>query len=740
MSCGPDLIETSIQYRFSPAAPSSSASSSPSSVASNSLALVQTGLPSGTIAALVLAGVLLFFIAICALLYFFLYRPYRRRRQALRRPAKDEPDAESILVVDVAPDMEPTTKKGSYNDPPVAGPSRDRTSRRSGFAKWKEEVEGGLGSWGRNALGIAFRHSDSTGRRDASGASHDYDLGAISDGYKSTSSNSNSDYLNKGKGKGKSRESGRWPRRRSREKSLSPKFKLDLPLQPRSRSRSQSNTSAPADPSVISSLSYLSSPSLRPATLSSVAPSPARPSPRPSPYPNTHSRVGSEGILLAHVDGPQPELEPERRPPLPAPTTSLPLPPLPIPAPPAQDLPPDSSRQDDRGSVREYDIDDSRSILGDGTARIALRSLSPRTSEAEHRTARTKRRTKEKTKEKQTTSSPLAKPSTPPEGNPSRATLLDTNLSTSPFQVNFDQTDPRTARLSTQSRVRFEEGSAHAEGDGQGGDNQGKGSTDENPPQPSRTPFRLTPLGGDHLRDTSFLDFASSSEGSIISRSNDYSSSSRSFNSLGRSGNSHWSTGGNSSNVVSLVPPPQSQSRWSATTAPSSDIQIVGSGTSSSGSNNFPFPVSLPPSPHHPEGTFLQPPPSFAAHMDLPGEPGSAQSSLNAHPADLTHSIPTSPTDSDVPMSISDIHFRHSDNSGIGQSLPAHPPLPPPPAQPEEATLIVQRTVGMHASTPSLGNTMLGTPTPTTTRFNTTPSLGATTSRPSPGSSPGRGL
>jgi hypothetical protein len=93
-----------------------------------------------------------------------------------------------------------------------------------------------------------------------------------------------------------------------------------------------------------------------------------------------------------------------------------------------------------------------------------------------------------------------------------------------------------------------------------------------------------------------------------------------------------------------------------------------------------------------------------------------------------------------VPMSISDIHFRHSDNSGIGQSLPAHPPLPPPPAQPEEATLIVQRTVGMHASTPSLGNTMLGTPTPTATRFNTTPSPGATTSRPSPGSSPGRGL
>ncbi|KAJ6594210.1 hypothetical protein B0H19DRAFT_1246903 [Mycena capillaripes] len=730
-----------------PSAPSSSASasSSPSSSASNSSALVQTGLPSGTIAALVLAGVLIFFVAICALLYFFLYRPYRRRQHLNRRPAKDDPDPDatsSILVVDIAPDTE-TTKKRFYDDIPVAGPSRDRTSKRSGFSKWKEEVEGGLGSWGRGALGIAFRHSDSTGRRDASGSSHDYDFGATSDGYKSTSSSSNGEY--NGKGKGKGRERSRWSRR-SRDKSSSPRFKLDLPMEPRSRSGSHHSNapSAPADPSVISSLSYLSSPSLRPTNL------PSTPSPiRPSAYPNTHSRVGSNGLLLAHVDEPQPpEREQEYRPPLPPlppPSTSLPLPPEPAPITPPKDIlsPPDSPKQDDRGSVREYDADDGRSILGDGTARIALRSLSPRTSEADHHTARSKRRPKEK-KEKPLRSSPLANPSidapSPPDANTSHP---DTNLSlrsTSPFQVDFDQTDRRAARLSTPSRVRFEEdAAARAEANVQSGEDQGRVSTgtDDNRRQPSRAPFRLTP-SIDHLRDTSFLDFASSSEGSIMTRSNDYSSSSRSFSSLGPSGQSHWSTGANS-NIASLVPPPQLQSRWSATTAPSSDFQHQGSGTGSSSDSNFPFPVSLPPSPHHPEGTFLQPPQSFSARLDLAGQPDSTLSSLNAHPIDLVSDAPTSPTESDVPMSISDIHFRHSDNEDQNGShrhsaLPAHPPLPPAP---EDTSYIVQRTVGIHTPSPSIGHTFLGSPTPTATRFNTTPSSAATTSRPSPGSSGG---
>ncbi|KAJ6500189.1 hypothetical protein C8R47DRAFT_1317469 [Mycena vitilis] len=713
----------------SPSSPSSSASSNPSSSSASTSAIVPNGLSSGTIAALVLAGVLLFFVAVCALLYFFLYRPYRRRQQLNRRSPKTTPDRDatsSILVVDVAPEMESMSKKGFYEDVPVAGPSRDRTSKRSGFSKWKDEVEGGLGSWSRGALGIAFRHSDSTGRRDASGSSQDYDLGAISDGYKSTSSSSNGDYPSKGKGK--DRERSRWSRR-SRDKSLSPRFRLDLPMET-TRSRSGSNRSnapsAAADHSVISSLSYLSSPSLHPTNLPSAPPSPIR----PSPYPNAHSRVGSDGVLLAHMDEPRAE-QAHQAPRLPPPTTTLPTPPGHVPPQDPHSLTA-TSRQDDRGSVREFDADDGRSILGDGSARIALRSLSPRTSESEHRAARSKRRAKEK-KDKPLRSSPLANPHRdPPSFERSAESGLNTNLSlrsTSPFQVDFDHPDrSRAARLSTQSRVRFEGVALAAEANDQGGHDQASGSlgTDENPrqpPRPPQAPFRLT-ASTDHLRDTSFLDF--SSDGSIRSRSNDYSSSSRSYNSRGPSGHSHWSSGGNS-NVASLVPPPQPRSRWSATTAPSSDFQHDASRNGSSDSN-FPFPVSLPASPHHPEGTFMQPPPSTA---DRPGPHDSMLSSLNAHPTSLLSEIPTSPTDSDVPMSISDIHFRNSDNDEPNGShrqstvLPSHPPLPPIPDQ-QEASYIVQRTVGA-----------LLTPTPTASRFNTTPS--PATIRQSPGSS-GRGL
>ncbi|KAJ7772692.1 hypothetical protein DFH07DRAFT_170627 [Mycena maculata] len=723
-----------------PAAPSSSPSSTPSSAPSTSSAVTETGLSSGTIAALVLGAVLIFLIVLGMLSYFLLYRPYRRRQQLHRPASKDdqEQDTGSILVVDTAPETN-TTKK-FYDDLPVAGPSR--TSRRSGFSKWKEEVEGGrLGSWGRGALGIAFRHSDSTGRRDNSGSSRDYDMGAISDSYKSSSS-SNLNGYDAAKGKGKAREtSSRWTRRNERrEKSLSPRFKLDLPIEPRSRSGSRSNapSSGRAEASVISSLSYMSSPSLRPTPLPSAPPSATS---RPSPHPNTHSRVGSQGALLVHQDEPPPSEPDDDYIPTPGPLPPVPVPvPVTVPTPPPPEPPrhDEPPRSDDRGSVRDFDVDDGRSILGDGTARIALRSLSPRTSEAEHRTARSKRRTKEK--QRKMTPSPLASApvdaATATEDTSPAPEIPDTNLilrSTSPFRVDFDQPG-RAVRLSGQSRVRFEGDALDEPGNVKGGEDKAQSSTEttENRDQLSRAPFRLTPPS-DHLRDTSFLDFASSSDGSVRTQSNGYSSSSRSIGSIAPTGHSRWSTGGSSSNMASLVPPPQPKSRWSNTTAPSSDIQIEGSGASSR-SSNFPFPVSLPPSPHHPEGTFMHAPSSFATNLELPGQPGH-RSSLNAHPTDLVSENATSPTDS-VPMSISDIHFQHTD-SGSGRhssgGLPTHPPLPPAPSQGEETPYIVQRVVGMSTPSPT-GNIVLNTPTPTAATFRASPGSAAT-SRPSPGSS-----
>ncbi|KAJ7077322.1 hypothetical protein B0H15DRAFT_862218 [Mycena belliarum] len=706
---------------------SSSASTGPSSPPAISAAARQ-GLSSGTVAALVLAGVLIFLIVSGMLLYFMLYRPYRRRQLMLRRPSKDEDqDAASVLVIDIAP--EPDTKNRLYDNGAVAGPSRDRTSKRSGFSKWKEEVEGGLGSLG-GALGIAFRHSDSSGRRNASGSSHEYDMDVASDSYKSSSS-SNAYGADNGKGKGKGRVSGRWPRRR--EKSLSPRFKLDLPVEPRPRSGSQlkAQSGGGGDVSAISSLSYLSSPSLRPTV--PTIPAPPSPSTRSTPYPNTHSRTGSAGALLMHSDIPQPPEPDDGYHPssFPAPD---PLPPVPVPTP-----PPEPPRQDDRGSVREYDAEDARSVLGDGTARIALRSLSPRTSEAmnysneaEYREAKKKRRTKGK--EKRAGSSPLSNPTDgePPSGDTPGVTQNSLFLrNTSPFQVDFNDSHPN-ARLSAQSRVRFE-GSE----DGKGANKQDVVSTgtEENRGQPSKASFRLTPTGD--LCDTSFLDFTSSSDASVRTRSNNQSLSSRSIASQGLAGHSRWSTGENSSTMASIVPPPHPASRWSTTTGLSSEIHHA-SGESSVA--NFPFPVSLPHSPHHPEGTFMPQQTSFGPTL-APGPP-STIGSLNSHPSDLM-SNPTSPTDS-VPMSVSDIHFRHSDSEDHGGSrgrnsggLPTHPPLPGP-GLPREESYIVQRVVGTHTPPPSLPFTTLTTPTPTARQFNfnVTPS---TASRPSPSSS-GRGL
>nr|GAT58542.1 predicted protein [Mycena chlorophos] len=646
-----------VVFALSPNTTSVTSAAGSGSTASTS----QSGLPSGTIAALALAGVLIFLFAAGALIFLLIYRPYKRRQRLLHQTPKIDSlneEAASVLVVDVAPDaLEAKAVYDRVGD--FGGPSRDRNSRRSGFARWKEEVEGGrLGSWGRGALGIAFRHSDSSGGRETSASSNDYDLGSPSDGYKSSSS-SNARYSPRAKGKG--RESGvRWPLRR--DKSLSPRYTIDLPLdEPPPPSRAGPSNAAHRDePSMISSLSYMSSPSISPGTIPSEAPS--HPPVRPSPYPNTHSRANSNNALLSQTAPPEP-----RRP---TPPSQMPIPP-----------PADPPRQDDRGSVREYDVDDSQSIIGDGAARIALRSLSPRTSENEGASPPKQRRTRKRSKEKQRqkTPSPLGtQPVVPPEPEQSAGELF--LRATSPFQVDFNGAEKR---LSGQSRVHFESGST-------------KSKSESAPALPAQAR---------HLQEISFLDFTSSSEGSMMTRerSQEFSVSSRSFGPK-----SHWSIGTSAPEVS------QPRSRWSTTTAPSSEAhhQTETTNGSSSDSALFPFPVSLPASPHHPTGTFIPPLP-----MHVPGanRDSSAQSSvsLNAHPADLVSEGPTSPTDS-YPMSVSDIHFRQSDSEeqhGSRQTSGSHPPLPAPLPGPSEQ--LQQQQSYIVTGSPE-------TPTPSATLFTMT--------------------
>ncbi|KAJ7647011.1 hypothetical protein FB45DRAFT_186291 [Roridomyces roridus] len=676
--------------------PTSSSSTSPISAA----AAARSGLSSGTIAALVLGAVMIILVVVGLLAYVLLYRPHKRRQRTHREsPPKETHDEDIISVLEVAPEF----KKTVYDDlPPIAGPSRDRTSRRSGFTKWKEEVEGGLGSWGRSALGIAFRHSGST-RMTNSDSSNEYDMEVRSDSYKTSSASGSSNGYGStqgaGKGKGKSPESrvSRWTRRsEQREASLSPRYKLDLPIEPTPRSASHSaaaSTGRP-DPSVISSLSYMSSPSIPSSHTPSVPPA------RPSPYPNTHTRAGSAGALLVH-DTTQPTEPDDGYIPTPihAAGPSAPLPPIPVPLPPL----PEPTRNDDSGSVREYDVDDGKSVLGDGSARIALRSLSPRTVQSDQRNPRSKRRDKEKRNEKVTNA-----PATAADISP--APDSDTSLvlrNTSPFRVDFDQPERRAARLSGQSRVRFENAESVEEGSEQ----------DPTPAVANRQAFRLTPPAMQHPQDTSFLDFTSSSDVSLRTRSNAYSYSTSSRSIVSRApDHSRWSTEGSSSNIASIVPPPQPTSRWSATTAPSSDLHRDPSDGSSA---SFPFPVSLPASPHHPEGTFADAPSSFGTRLQLPGqadENGTGTlNSLNAHPADLVSVNITSPTDS-VPMSVSDIHFQSSEaedgeGSHHSSNLPTHPPLPPA----DEVPYIVQRVLGLQ--TPSTAGFPTPTPTAGSTRF-----------------------
>ena len=155
--------------------------------------------------------------------------------------------------------------------------------------------------------------------------------------------------------------------------------------------------------------------------------------------------------------------------------------------------------------------------------------------------------------------------------------------------------------------------------------------------------FRLTPLTINREAVTaSFIDFSNSPSDST--RSNQPSDSS-----------SHY-------------PDPAVRSKWSST---QTEPHSVDPSTSPSSSTSFPFPVSLPASPHHPEGHRPSPPPRLQnVTTDDPS------TLLHQHPLDYV-----SPTES-VPLSVStsDLRFRHSESEEMRnpQAIPPHPPLPRP--------------------------------------------------------------
>lgn len=174
-----------------------------------------------------------------------------------------------------------------------------------------------------------------------------------------------------------------------------------------------------------------------------------------------------------------------------------------------------------------------------------------------------------------------------------------------------------------------------------------------------------------------------------------------------RNGNS--STSGSSSQASQHSRDPPLRSRWSPTTlsAPTVSSQSQYAETASfsdlQGVAPFPFPVSLPPSPHHPPGTSTSHPYSRGDGLAYSHSTTASHARTNSEGLD---SIPLSPTDS-IPMSVSsEMQFRSNSNTGSlvdysttsGSHLPRHPPLPDSPtiaAPARAAPSKAQRMLGM---------------------------------------------
>lgn len=229
----------------------------------------------------------------------------------------------------------------------------------------------------------------------------------------------------------------------------------------------------------------------------------------------------------------------------------------------------------------------------------------------------------------------------------------------------------------------------------------------------------------------SFLDFASSH--SSLRRQSKTTTLSSAAAELGHSGvRTPWSD--NTSmrmvrierdkpgDVIRLGPDaPSTVSQGSQNESPSdksnSHSSPSGHATHTTHGSSFPFPITIPPSPHmpHPFNIDYH---RESEHEELqsfpPPRPPSPPVSRQLQVPEPRHSglpsdanSPTSPTES-VPFSVSDVYFRHSysDYTDIDSrresavsTLPPHPPLPssqpntPPP-------YIVQRVLGMTPVTP----------------------------------------
>ncbi|KAH9484874.1 hypothetical protein JR316_0001776 [Psilocybe cubensis] len=768
--------------------------------------------PKGTIAAFVLAGILAFILLAGFLFFFLWYRPRRRRsgqqvHHFVTTGLEDNSKGGGI-------DNANTTGEGNYGkgepfeelSPISPVVDNQRLSGMSGFARWRREAV--RGSFGGMSLPLHFRHSGSAEEK----SPETIQERPRSEQSFPTSSDSSAKRKARAKSKGKARQiTGRsWSPSFTLDLPLQQQGHRQSAGQNSARITSMGHLSSfvaaepspqalrnPAPPSYamsvsnsgstqdfnhinnsISNSTSASDPSAGiPSGPRSVSHSPVNVS-----YPRTHFRENSHGFLLHEGEpssDPDSQEDTYAHQQLTGPEV-IPMRPL--------------TRYDGVSVTTE----DNPSITEPSTMRQVLRSLSPRTSEAPQR--------QPQWRENRTRHSVLVPPSVespsvhvPPEHEqaeeqnkpelkirplprPPASSTSEEDVevkdgvflsvrATSPFHVDFDS---RSARLASDESS---DGAYATASTGKNASTQPTGSPRRLPVPPtvqmpefiqgtSRLPFRLTPIKfprplmstspqssskqpseGHSDGVTSFLDLTVSREGSMRSRSIFTGSDQEKVINEGR---------------LSLPGVTEPRSRWSNTTVPSIATNLPpapandSSGESqklspseglSTDSSTFPIAVqvNIPPSPHHIMDYNLP----QARHSRTSRVSGFTQAGdhLHIHPhlEDMD-----SPTES-IPISVSDLHFRHSDSEDLSQRNtvvegPTHPPLPGNsveeyPRRAFDPSIIVNRVLGLPSpiltSADHSRSASTAAPTPSFSAFSQRPSNNTSNERLDPSSTSG---
>ena len=673
------------------------------------------GFPRGTIAAIVLA-VILACLIFSLLIFYFFYRA-RRRRRLLAECENWRSKEHEAGVIDIGPEVDKTAEVVSPLEP-------DQESEGYGFSRWKRGAVDG--SPGELSLPIRFRRSNSLDEKLAS-PMNEVPIEELSD----PGTNSSAIRRDKSKSKGKARQitGSSWlpgrmfdinRSRRAQHLSANTAVSTFIAAEPPTPTPTPKNVAPP---------SYAASVSIRDSRSTTNGNPNKSPSNRSMPsvphsvshFPDDHDRSyppqkqDNTGVILL----PQGELNSEQDSSADSSPHRLKLP---------QTNPLNSLPRVDRSGGAEDNVDDTLPV----SLQQAIRSFSPRP--VRHPYANQDEDSIQTPSPRNDNFMEDAALTMLPESPSNSDDLVEVRdgvflgvSPSSPFQVTFDHL-PATSIKSNSGELSYVSEPIDIKptvnlpsSSGPPNPNDGNGPIQNSSDflqGPSNMRFRLTPLtipptvaveppskssnGGDSEGVMSFLDFNSSREGSLASRS-------------------AWSEERRRSN---LDPPVELKSRWSNTTVPSlkSHHGNNNSGASEIGTSDGSNKISEPQSVH--SSTYPIPIrvsiPSSSDHSIMSARPSrisglTTGDTLHIHPRFESLESPTESTS--MPLSaVSDLHFRQSvseDNvefnsrrttdSSLVFVSPSHPPpLPTRPdeimSRPFDPSILVNRVLGLRAA------------------------------------------